>query len=146
MSSRWGKVLILLAFVVLGAVVGLVGGFMQAQRVVITAFDRYVVLPWGLILMLLILIVLTRLATIAANSRAAAWLFLGGWLAMTLALATESPSGDLALSGGARQLTYLFAGLILCAAIATLPVNFLRGSGSSSRGTGSAPDASIDET
>lgn len=141
MQSRWGKAATLIAFVLLGGVVGLIGGFMQAQRAIVTFFDRYLVIPWGLILMLVVLALLTRLATIATGTRAGAWLFLGGWLAMTLALATESPSGDLALSGGTRQLAYLLVGLIIGAAIATLPVNFLTGA-SFRRGTKSGVEAS----
>lgn len=141
MQSRWGKAATLIAFVLVGGVVGLIGGFMQAQRAIVTVFDRYLVIPWGLILMLVVLALLTRLATIATGTRAGAWLFLSGWLAMTLALATESPSGDLALSGGTRQLAYLLVGLIIGAAIATLPVNFLRGT-SFRRGTKSGVEAS----
>lgn len=127
MTSRLARTSVLVAFVVLGAVIGIVGGFTQAQRIIVTIFDRYVILPWGMILILVILAVVTRLATIAAHTRVCAWLFIGAWLAATLALAAESPSGDLALSAGTRQMIYLFGGVILCAAIATLPVNFRRG-------------------
>ena len=108
----------------MGVWVGVGGAFMQAQRV-ITAFGEYViVIPWGLILMLAVLVLMTRLATVATETRWGAWLFFTGWLASTILLAAESPSGDLAISSGGRQLAYLFGGVILSVAIATLPVNF----------------------
>lgn len=97
---------------------------MQAQRI-ITAFGEHViVIPWGLLLMLTILVLVTRLATVATETRWGAWLFFTGWLASTVLLAAESPSGDLAISSGVRQMAYLFGGVILSVAIATLPVNF----------------------
>jgi hypothetical protein len=37
-------------------------------------------------------------------------------------MSAESPSGDLALSGGGRQMTYLLGGVILASAAASLPV------------------------
>jgi hypothetical protein len=125
----------LIALFAMGMVVGVSGAFMQAQRVIIELFDRYVVLPWGLLIMLALLIALTRLATLAARSRWGAWLFLSGWLGATILLAAESPSGDIAVSSGGRQLVYLFGGVIICVAIATFPVNF-RG-GTKSRATAS---------
>jgi hypothetical protein len=121
------RILILIALFAMGMVVGVSGAFMQAQRVIIELFDRYVILPWGLLIMLALLIALTRLATLAARSRWGAWLFLSGWLGVTVLLAAESPSGDIAVSSGGRQLVYLFGGVIICVAIATFPVNFREG-------------------
>jgi hypothetical protein len=111
----------------MGMAVGVAGAFMQAQRVIVELFDRYVILPWGMLIMLTLLIVLTRLATLAALTRWGAWIFLGGWLGATVLLAAESPSGDIAVSSGGRQLVYLFGGVIVCVAIATFPVNFWKG-------------------
>ena len=45
-----------------------------------------------------------------------------GWLVVTVALSAESPSGDVALSGGGRQLTYLLGGVVLASAAASLPL------------------------
>jgi hypothetical protein len=122
-----GRILILIALSAMGVAVGVTGAFMQAQRVIIELFDRYVILPWGMLIMLGLLIVLTRLATLAARSRWGAWLFLLGWLGATVLLAAESPSGDIAVSSGGRQLVYLFGGVIMCVAIATFPVSFRGG-------------------
>lgn len=138
MSPSWRRILIVIALFAMGMAVGVSGAFMQAQRIIIVLFDRYVILPWGLLVMLALLIVLTRLATLAARSRWGAWLFLSGWLGATVLLAAESPSGDIAVSSGGRQLVYLFGGVIMCVAIATFPVNFRKG-------TGSRGNASISE-
>jgi hypothetical protein len=70
-------------------------------------------------------VTVTRLATLATGTRWAAWLFFTGWLASTVFLAADSPSGDLAISSGARQVVYLFGGIVLGASAATLPVDFL---------------------
>jgi hypothetical protein len=123
-QSTFVRIAVLVAFAVMGVWVGVGGAFMQAQRV-ITSFGEYViVIPWGLLLMLTVLVLMTRLATVATETRWGAWLFFTGWLASTILLAAESPSGDLAISSGGRQLAYLFGGVILSVAIATLPANF----------------------
>ena len=97
-----------------------------------------VVIPWGTALMLIAVTVLTRLATVAAGTRWSGWLFFTCWLAATVLLAADSPSGDLAISSGARQMAYLFGGIVLGAAAATLPVEFrIR------KGTKRAPEPSV---
>lgn len=136
MNSALARILILVLFAVFGVLVGAVGAFMQAQRGVMNLGSNYLVLPWGTILMLVVLIVLTRLATIATRTRWGAWLFFTGWLATTILLAAESPSGDLAISSGGRQLVYLFGGVIVSVAVATFPVRFRTG-------TATAESASI---
>ena len=84
-----------------------------------------IILPWGTALLLVAIVAVTRLATLATGTRWAAWLFFTGWLAATVFLAADSPSGDLAISSGARQVVYLFGGIVLGASAATLPVDFL---------------------
>lgn len=121
------RIAVLVAFVVMGVVVGVGGAFMQAQRVITAVGEYVIVIPWGTLLMLVILVFLTRLASIATQTRWGAWLFFSGWLAATILLAAESSSGDLAISSGGRQLAYLFGGVILGVAIATLPVDFRLG-------------------
>lgn len=134
------RIAVLVAFALMGALIGIMGAFTQAQRVIVTAFDVVLIVPWGMILMLVLLVVLTRLATVATQTRWGAWLFFTGWLAATILLAAESPSGDLAVSSGGRQLVYLFGGVIVSVAVATFPANFaLKGR----RGTRKLSPASI---
>jgi hypothetical protein len=123
-QSTFVRIAVLVAFAVMGVVVGVGGAFMQAQRVITAVGEYVIVIPWGLFLILAVLVLMTRLATIATETRWGAWLFFTGWLASTILLAAESPSGDLAISSGGRQLAYLFGGVILSVAIATLPVKF----------------------
>ena len=122
--STFIRTAILIAFALMGVAIGVSGAFMQAQRAIFAFGEYVVVIPWGMILMLMLLAVLTRLATLGTQTRWGAWLFFTGWLAATILLAAESPSGDLAISSGGRQLVYLFGGVILSVAIATFPVNF----------------------
>lgn len=127
-----------MGFVLMGFAIGVAGAFIQAQRFVLYIGDFVVVIPWGTVLLLIVITALTRLATIAAGTRWAGWLFFTCWLAATVLLAADSPSGDLAISSGARQMVYLFGGIVLGAAAATLPVQFqLR------RGTKIAPQPSV---
>lgn len=132
------RILVLLGFVLMGFAIGVAGAFIQAQRFILTVGDFVVVIPWGTALMLIAITVLTRLATVAAGTRWAGWLFFTCWLAATVLLSADSPSGDLAISSGARQMVYLFGGIVLGAAAATLPVEFrIR------KGTKRAPEPSI---
>jgi hypothetical protein len=118
------RIAVLVAFALMGVMVGVVGAFMQTQRVITAVGEYVIVLPWGLLVMLTVLGFVTRFATVATGTRWGAWLFFTGWLAATILLAAESPSGDLAVSSGGRQLAYLFGGVILGVAIATFPVDF----------------------
>jgi hypothetical protein len=113
-----------MGFVLMGFAIGVTGAFIQAQRFVIPMSDFVVVIPWGTALLLITITFLTRLATVAARTRWAGWLFFTCWLAATVLLSADSPSGDLAISSGARQMVYLFGGIVLGAAAATLPVEF----------------------
>ena len=122
----------------MGFAIGVAGAFIQAQRFILVVGDFVVVIPWGTALLLIAITVLTRLATVAAGTRWAGWLFFTCWLAATVLLAADSPSGDLAISSGARQMAYLFGGIVLGAAAATLPVEFrIR------KGTKRAPEPSV---
>ena len=101
-----------------GGVIGVLGAFVQAQRILIGD----VAIPWGLALVWVVLVLAVRAGAWSVGTRWAAWAVAVGWLGATVALATESPSGDLAVSGGGRQLTYLLGGVVLASAAATLPV------------------------
>ena len=116
--------LLLVGFVIMGSAIGIAGAFIQAHRSIFSVSEFVIILPWGTALLVAIVTV-TRLATLATGTRWAGWLFFTGWLAATVLLAADSPSGDLAISSGARQVVYLFGGIVLGASAATLPVDFL---------------------
>lgn len=105
-----------------GLFLGGVGAFLQAQRIVVSAPWGSTMLPWGLVIMWLVLILAVRGGAWMLMSRWGAWSVAVGWLASTVLLSAESPSGDVALSGGGRQVTYLLGGVILASAAATLQV------------------------
>jgi len=111
----------LVAATVAGMLIGVAGGFVQAHRSVWIFDGRYVVVPWGVLIVVAVLVVAIRGAAIVVRMRSASWLVLGGWLAVTLFLATETPWGDIAVSSGLRQWGYLLSGAILGSAIATFP-------------------------
>ncbi len=116
---RWLMVALLL---VLGLVLGLAGAFVQAQRALIDAPWGIVTIPWGVPAVWIALLAAIRGASWALRSRWGGWAVLVGWLIATVALSAETPSGDVALSGGSRQLVYLLGGVILASAAASLPV------------------------
>jgi hypothetical protein len=108
-----------------GVIVGLSGAFVQAHRAVWLIEGRYIVVPWGAAVVVVVLLMLIRTAGNLTRRRSAAWLLLAGWLAATFFLATESSSGDLAVSSGPRQWGYLLVGVVFGSALATLPPRHL---------------------
>ncbi len=116
---RWLGVVLLL---VLGAVIGLVGSFVQAQRALVDAPWGLMAIPWGLALVWVALVAAIRGGTWAVRTRWGGWAVLLGWLTVTVVMSAESPSGDVALSGGGRQMTYLLGGVIVASAAASLPL------------------------
>jgi hypothetical protein len=116
---RAGALVLLLAG---GAAVGVLGAFVQAHRVLVETPWGVVAVPWGVPLVWLALIAGIRGGAAFVGTRWGAWAVMLGWLVTTVALSAESPSGDVALSGGGRQLTYLLGGVILGSAAATLRV------------------------
>lgn len=120
------KVLTSLGALGIGLVVGILGAFVQAHRSILIFGDRYLVIPWGLLIVLTVLLVAIRGLALTSRSRATGWLILAGWITMTVFLASETAGGDIAVSAGARQWAYLLAGAILGSAVATLPAKPLR--------------------
>jgi len=110
------------AAVVVGLLVGLVGAFVQAERFIVSVPWGLLVIPWGMALVIAVLVMVIRGATWLTLSRWGGMALFLGWLISTMAMAGESPSGDLALSGGGRQWVYLLGGVVLGAAAATFPV------------------------
>ena len=116
------RALQLLGIFLVGVLVGLIGAFVQADRLVLSMPWGLLVIPWGMVFVILVLVSAIRGATWLLESRWGGSVLLGGWIASTIVMAAESPSGDLALSGGGRQWVYLLGGVILGAAAATFPV------------------------
>ena len=106
--------------VLLGAVVGLAGGFVQAQRILLDLPWGVTSVPWGVPLVWLALLAAVRGGVWAIRTRWGGWAVALGWLTVTVLLSAESPSGDVALSGGGRQFVYLLGGVILASAAASM--------------------------
>jgi hypothetical protein len=109
----------LLAF---GLLLGLVGAFVQAQRLILDLPWGMAVVPWGVVVAWAALLAGIRAGAWSMGTRWGSWAVLAGWLAATVAMSAESSSGDLALAGGTRQLVYLFGGVVMGSAAATLPL------------------------
>lgn len=114
----------MLVALLIGLLIGGTGGFVQAHRSVWLFDGRYVVIPWGAVIVVVVLLIAIRAATKVTGTRGAAWLVLAGWLSMTVFLASETRSGDIAVSSGLRQWGYLIVGVIVGSALATLPARF----------------------
>lgn len=127
--SRGGRWVLGLLLLLLGLVIGVAGAFIQAQRLVLDTAWGVVSIPWGVPLVWIGLVIVIRGGVWALGSRWGGWAVAGGWLAATIALSAESPSGDVALSGGGRQFVYLLGGVILASAAAS--ISLPRGAASS---------------
>lgn len=110
--------------VLVGVLVGIIGGFVQAQRFQLGS----IVIPWGAVLVMIVTVIVVRGGAWLAMSRWGGWATFLGWLGATILMSSELPDGSVALSGGGRQMFYLIAGVVLGAAMASLPVP-LRGIG-----------------
>lgn len=114
---RWAVVLLL---VLVGLAIGVAGAFVQAQRLVLDTPWGLTSLPWGVPVVWIALVAAIRGGVWGLGTRWGGWAVAAGWLVATVAASAESPSGDVALSGGGRQLAYLLGGVILASAAASL--------------------------
>ena len=112
----------LLLALAVGLAIGLAGAFVQAQRLLLDTTWGVVAIPWGVLLVWIALVAAIRGGTWGLGTRWAGWTVFIGWLVSTIALSADSPSGDVALSGGGRQMTYLLAGVVIASAAASLPL------------------------
>lgn len=115
----WAGIVLL---IVGGFVLGIVGAFVQAHRALIEAPWGVLVVPWGVPLVWLALVMAIRGGAWLLHTRGGGWSVAVGWIGSTVLMSAETSSGDLALSGGGRQMTYLIGGVILASAAASLPL------------------------
>jgi hypothetical protein len=100
-----------------GVLLGTVGAFVQAARWFIGDFA----IPWGTLVILAGLVVAIRVGVGLIGSRWGGVGVFAGWLATTVIFATRTPwSGDLIIAPGTWQFFYLFGGMILGSAAATV--------------------------
>lgn len=115
------RVLLALACLAAGLLTGITGAFVQADRSFVALLGAELVVPWGMVLVIAVLVAVVRGGVWALGTRAGGWLVLGGWLLATVGFATESPGGDLAIAGGGREWVYVIAGTIAGSVAAMLP-------------------------
>ncbi|MBU6244594.1 MAG: hypothetical protein KGP12_05200 [Actinomycetales bacterium] len=108
--------------VLVGLAVGIMGGFVQADRWVVAAPWGVLAVPWGMVIVLFALVAAIRGACWLVRTRWGGGVLFAGWVTGTLMMASQTPSGDLAISAGGRQWTYLLAGVVLGSASVTIPV------------------------
>ena len=116
------KFLRYLAVIGAGLLVGLIGAFIQADRFIINVPWGLLVVPCGIVVVIIVLAFAIRGGAWLVMSRWGAMSVFLGWILATIVMAGESPSGDLALSGGGRQRVYLLGGVVIGAAATTFPV------------------------
>lgn len=112
-ASLWTYVWTLLG----GLLLGLVGGFLQAVDVTIGSLS----VPIWAVVVLAAMVVTTRAITTVYGSRKPAFSWFLGWMVATLLLALTLPGGDQVISDGAVQMFYLFGGVVIGSAVASLP-------------------------
>ena len=107
-----------LALLVGGLLLGTAGAFVQADRLLVGG----TAVPWGVVLVLVTLVLAVRGGAWLVRTRWGGAAVGVGWLAATLLFATSSPSGDIAITDGGRQLAYLALGVLLATIAALIPL------------------------
>lgn len=119
-----------IVLVLTGAVIGLVGGFLQAVTVTVAG----IALPVGVVVVVLALIATIRAVIHVFDRRwAGVWVFLG-WVVVSALLAYQWPGGDVVIAREPTAMVYLFGGALLASAAANLPARLRPPSASESVG------------
>jgi len=100
----------IVALAVLGLLLGLVGAVVASARTTVGG----VVVPWGTVLMLVVLAVVVRAAVWQAGSRAAGMSLVAGWFLATGAALALAPGDDVLLPDSPRTWVYVLGGALLC--------------------------------
>ena len=111
------KISNLLASILLGIAVSIVGGFLQAatSKVLIT-------IPWGILLYLFIFLYSIRYVRLNTDSRVFVISYGIGWLGIALLMSTKLLAGDLVLTDNLLAKIYLLGSVIILGAMSSLPL------------------------
>jgi hypothetical protein len=111
------KISNLLASILLGIAVSIVGGFLQAATSKI-----FITIPWGILLYLFIFLYSIRYIRATTDSRVFVISYGIGWLAIALLMSTKLLAGDLVLTNNLLAKTYLLGSVIILGAMSSLPL------------------------
>ena len=111
------KVLNLLASILLGIAVSIIGGFLQAATSKI-----FITIPWGILLYLFIFLYSIRYIRLNTDSRFFVIIFAISWLSIALLMSTKLLAGDLVLTNNLLAKIYLLGSVIILGAMSSLPL------------------------
>jgi hypothetical protein len=111
------KISNLIASILLGIAVSIVGGFLQAAT-----SNIFITIPWGILLYLFIFLYSIRYIILATKSRVFVVTYGIGWLSIALLMSTKLLAGDLVLTNNLLAKIYLIGSVIILGAMSTLPL------------------------
>ncbi len=111
------KISNLLASLLLGVGVSIIGGFLQAATSKI-----FITIPWGILLYLFIFLYSIRYIRLTTDSRIFVITYGVGWLVIALLMSTKLLAGDLVLTNNLLAKTYLLGSVIILGAMSSLPL------------------------
>lgn len=111
------KISNLLASLLLGIAVSIIGGFLQAATSKI-----FITIPWGILLYLFIFLYSIRYIRNITGSRIFVITYGVGWLSIALLMSTKLLAGDLVLTNNLLAKIYLLGSVIILGAMSSLPL------------------------
>jgi len=111
------KISNLLASLLLGVGVSIIGGFLQAATSKI-----FITIPWGILLYLFIFLYSIRYIRLTTDSRIFVIIYGVGWLVIALLMSTKLLAGDLVLTNNLIAKIYLLGSVIILGAMSSLPL------------------------
>jgi hypothetical protein len=111
------KISNLLASILLGIAVSIVGGFLQAATSKV-----FITIPWGILLYLFIFLYSIRYVRLNTDSRVFVISYGIGWLSIALLMSTKLLAGDLVLTDNLIAKIYLLGSVIILGAMSSLPL------------------------
>jgi hypothetical protein len=111
------KISNLLASILLGIAVSIVGGFLQAATSKV-----FITIPWGILLYLFIFLYSIKYVRLNTDSRVFVISYGIGWLSIALLMSTKLLAGDLVLTDNLLAKIYLLGSVIILGAMSSLPL------------------------